>query len=263
MLLDFIDQKIRKAFSDAAFEYDLLTSLHKEIGRELIKKVIAHEPAEAVLDIGMGTGWLTSRIKFYLPESKIVGIDFADGMVKIAKDQWADLDIIQANALKLPFKDRQFDLVTSNLSLQWAKDLSATFSECQRCLKEGGSIYGTVFGYETFRELFTALEHAHKLKKGSDDLNIQRLKSVKEIEAALGSSGFKDIQLDHEIIKVHFGDMFRLVKWIKDIGANALAKQAFIGKDLLDLANEYYEKNYKDKFGVSTTFEVIWVQATK
>ena len=30
--------KVRQAFTDAADQYDILTSLHKEIGRELVKK---------------------------------------------------------------------------------------------------------------------------------------------------------------------------------------------------------------------------------
>ena len=33
MIIKLIDQKIRKAFSDAAMQYDVLSGLHKEIGR--------------------------------------------------------------------------------------------------------------------------------------------------------------------------------------------------------------------------------------
>ena len=99
MILDFIDQKIRKAFSDAAMQYDILAGLHKEIGRELIKKNISRENTNTILDVGMGTGWLTGKLSFYFPESKVVGIDFAPGMIKAAKDSEHTFTMIQADAL--------------------------------------------------------------------------------------------------------------------------------------------------------------------
>jgi len=264
MLLDFIDKKIRKAFSDAAYEYDLLTSLHKEIGRELIKKVIPLEANEFILDIGMGTGWLTSKLKFYFPESKIVGIDFADGMLEVAKTQYEDLQLVQANALNLPFKEDSFDLVVSNLSLQWASSLTNCFQSIHRSLKDKGQVHLTMFGQETFKELFISLEEAARMRGASGTTaNIRRLYAKEEIKQTLRQAGFANIKVEHEIIKVHFADMVRLMKWIKDIGANSISKQMFVGKELLSLANEHYDKNFKDKFGITATFEVVWAQAQK
>ena len=73
----------------------------------------------------------------------------------------------------------------------------------------------------------------------------------------------EEMGLDYELIKVHFSDMYRLIKWIKDIGANNLSNDMFVGKRLLSMANEHYEEFYKDKFGIYTTFEVIWASAEK
>ena len=46
-VIDYFDSKIRRAFSDAAFQYDMLASLQKEIGRELAKKVINNDQCDA------------------------------------------------------------------------------------------------------------------------------------------------------------------------------------------------------------------------
>ena len=262
MLLDLIDKKIRSAFSDAALEYDLLSSLHKEIGRELMKKVIEKDRNDSVLDVGMGTGWLTKKIKFYLPESTIVGIDFAEGMLQAAQEAESDLGLIQANASCLPFKEGSFDLVVSNLSLQWVKTLKTCFGEIHHALKNEGELMLTMFAQATFHELFEALNAASWEKHGCD-FKIERLKTRDEIRQALKDAGFGDIQLDYEIIKVHFADMFRLIRWIKDIGANTLPRHVFVGKDLLAAASRHYEKFHKDKFGITTTFEVIWASARK
>jgi len=262
MLLDLLDRKIRSAFSNAALEYDLLTSLHKEIGRELMKKVIDAPAHDSVLDIGMGTGWLTKKIQFYLPESKIVGIDFAEGMLKAAQGEDQDLTMIQANAKQLPFKGESYDLIVSNLSLQWIKSLENCFRSINDCLKPEGRFIATMFAYETFHELFDSLNCAC-VELNGNVFQVERLRSIKQVQDDLEAAGFNNIELDHERIKVNFCDMFRLIKWINDIGANALGRDMFVGKKLLTAANDHYERHYKDKFGIYATFEVLWVDAKK
>ena len=130
MALNFIDQKIRKSFSDAAAQYDVLTGMHNEIGRELLKKVIDTDLTDSILDIGMGTGRLTRRLKFYFPESQVIGMDFAEGMIEIAKNKGGGEGIIQADAAALPFKSNSFNVIVSNLAFQWIRDLSSAFKLC-------------------------------------------------------------------------------------------------------------------------------------
>jgi len=260
MLLESLDKKIRSAFSNAALEYELLTSLHKEIGRELMKKVIDAPALDSILDIGTGTGWLTRRAKFYLPESLIVGMDLSEGMLKQAKQKDESQLLLQANAAKLPFKEASFDLIVSNLSLQWVRSLEHCFGGVHHCLKRGGKFLFTMFGHRTFEELFQSLNVARQELKGNS-FDVERLKTLDQVNALLQQSDFKDIKLDYERIKVNFKDMASLVKWIKDIGANALPREVFVGKRLLEKASQHYEKNFKDKFGIYATFEVLWAQA--
>lgn len=256
-MLHLIDNKIRKAFSNAAFQYDILSSLHKEIGRELAKKVIDNDQCASILDIGMGTGWLTKKIAFYFPESRVIGIDFADGMVEYANKDRDGFDIIQADALKMPFQSESFDIIVSNLAFQWIADLPKAFSHCYNCLTDNGKIFITMFGYETFRELFESLEN------GKQSFSIKRLEKKERVAEILEKSDFKNIHLDYERIKVHFPNMNDLVKWIKDIGANTLPKELYVGKELLAQANEYYDEHFRDRFGIYATFEVIWIEANK
>lgn len=262
MFLDAIDRKIRQSFSDAAFQYDILTSLHKEIGRELSRKVIDNEQADYILDIGMGTGWLTNRLSFYLPESVIIGLDFASGMVNTAKKKWEEINVIQANAAVLPFKKNSFDMIVSNLAYQWIQDLDRTLRGNYAVLKDGGKIYLTLFGFNTFKELFHSLEQT-KTNGRISVTPFRRLPAMHDVVQSLDAAGFKQVKSDYEIIKVHFPEMYSLVKWIKDIGANVLNHEVPVGKQWLERANCYYEDHYKDKFGINATFEVIWLEGTK
>ena len=83
------------------------------------------------------------------------------------------------------------------------------------------------------------------------------------IAAALKASGFKNIKIESEIIKMHFTDMLAIIQWLRHIGANALPRDIYIGRDWLLKANEYYKENFNDRWGVYASFEVIWIEARK
>lgn len=262
-MLRFIENKIRKAFSGAAMQYDILTSLHKEIGRDLSKRITKRPTSGRLLDIGMGTGWLTGRLTHYFPGVKVIGIDFAQGMLEKARKEEEPFEVVLANALAIPFQDDSFDVVVSNLAFQWISDLPKAFGECRRVLKPEGQLAISLFGRSTFQELFVSLEHAAKTSGQTEALKIARLASRGEIERSLAASGLKNVKTEFETIKVHFPDMFSLIQWIKKIGANRLPRQFFVGKDFLNTANHYYTTYYKDKFGVTATFEIVWITANK
>lgn len=261
MLFKLIDDKIRRAFSDAALQYDVLTSLHKEIGRELLAKVRENECSGSVLDVGMGTGWLTGKLKTYFPDACVVGLDAAAGMVETARRREEDFLIVQADARHMPFKKDAFELIASNLAYQWVGDLPEAFANCHAILKSEGKLHLTMFGYSTFRELFESLEKTRDTAKGG--IALKRLADREQVSGALSKAGFRDVNVEEEHIKVHFQDMPALVKWIKDIGANALMGDMFIGRDWLNRANAYYHRTFGDRWGVGATFEVIWVDARK
>lgn len=261
MLLKIIDDKIRRAFSDAAVQYDVLTGLHREIGRELLAKAAAHEGSGPILDVGIGTGWFTGRLKNHFPDARVVGIDFAAGMVDMAGTREKECAILQADARQMPFKKNTFDMIASNLAYQWVGDLPEAFANCHAILKSEGKLHLTMFGYSTFRELFESLEKTRDTAKGG--VALKRLADREQVSGALVKAGFRDVNVEEEHIKVHFRDMLDLVKWIKDIGANALMGDVFIGRDWLNRANAYYSRTFGDRWGVGATFEVIWVAARK
>lgn len=263
MILASTEHKVRKAFSGAAARYDAHTSLHKEIGRGLIKQVTAVKTRKAILDIGMGTGWLTNQLKFYFPQTRIVGIDFADGMIEQARGQNQGVMIVQADACALPFQPGSFDLIVSNLAYQWVPDLQQSFGLCHSILQEGGAFHLTLFGRQTFRELFFCLDHARGKLNRERGYALRRLAGSGQVEEALERAGFRDVDVEPQLMKVHFPDMWSLMHWTKDIGANALGKDMFLGKSMIAAADAYYQRHYRDRFGIFATLEVLWARGRK
>ena len=207
----------------------------------------------------MGTGYLTNKLVHYFPEAKITGLDFAEGMVEEAKKNSEGFTVVQADASAVPFEDDTFDLIVSNLAYQWIADLSRAFGEAHRVLKRQGTFYFTIFGYETLKELFMCLRNIPSGKQ----FNGRRLASADQIGQALSEKGFKEISVQSEHIKVHFGCVTDLLKWLKGIGANRLAEDIPIGKEWLSQLETEYAKKFSDRFGIFTTLEVIWVEGKK
>lgn len=259
-MLNLIDKKIRQSFSDAALQYDVLTSMHQEIGRELVKKVL-NENAQYILDIGMGTGRMTRALSFYFPESKVVGMDFADQMIEVARAKCEKHLIVQANARALPFRKQTFDLLVSNLAFQWVDDLKAALDLCYEKMNQEGVLCITMFGKETFHELFEAMQAAHQEMNTNGE--IRRLSSFDEVKSLMEQTPFKNVEMDYERIKTHFPDVKSLLEWIKKTGANGLSRNFYFGKEFLEKVTAYYEKKYTDRLGIRATLEVIWIKARK
>ena len=260
MTSQILNSFIRRAFSNSASHYEVLAGMQYEIGRELIKGIEVPADCCRILDIGMGTGKLANRLILSFPEAKVVGLDFADGMVAHAKKIYDTFQIVQANALALPFADETFDAAVSNLAYQWVDDLAAAFAEARRILKPQGQLLATLFGRETLDELFKSLERTGPSPGG---VELKRLPDQGIIHDSLEAAGFRDVGVTAEINKTHFESMNDLLKWLKSIGANAMNRDYYLGPRQLERAAEYYEKNFSERWGVTASFEVIWIKGKK
>lgn len=249
---------VRKAFSRSAHRYDELAKIQEHIGAQLLGRVYREKGHTRILDIGMGTGLLTQKIARLFPQAEVIGIDFAEGMVHCAKRRCREYQVVQADAIALPFRKAVFDLIISNLAYQWVRPLAKAFSENSRCLIPGGTFRAALFGRHSLQELFKSFEAA-----GARGFFLQRLPALADVNRALKASGMHIQNVHSQKVTCYFHDMWQLLLWLKKIGANTLPRRGYLGKKILMKANEYYFQNFKTRPGVAVTFEVIWVEAKK
>lgn len=93
-----------------------------------------------ILDIGCGTGNLTSQIKA-LTNGKVVGIDLSPGMIEKAKEKNRDLDILFeiGDSEKLKYND-DFNVIFCNSTFQWFKNPETSIKNFYKALSKGGKI---------------------------------------------------------------------------------------------------------------------------
>lgn len=98
---------------------------------------LPENPAQAILDLGCGTGTLTAQLA--ARGSRVVGVDSARTMVERAKAQYPELAFQVCDALSLPFED-EFDVVFSNAVFHWIADHDTLLENVRKALKPGGQL---------------------------------------------------------------------------------------------------------------------------
>lgn len=149
---------VREMFTQIAPRYDLLNHLLSfELDRlwraraAKYLRPILERPDALVLDLCCGTGDLAFALA-KVGKASILGADFAHTMLVRARAKSADpsaaddasaatpMPFFEADALRLPFADTTFDLVTSAFGFRNLANYEAGLREIYRVLKPGGTI---------------------------------------------------------------------------------------------------------------------------
>lgn len=136
-------------FNQIASTYDRINHiLSFGLDRGWRRRVAQNIPAKKnlrLLDLATGTGdQLISLFEQGVSIHKISGIDLAEGMLRIAKDKVSaklykdKIDLICADAQKLPFADNTFDAATFSFGIRNVPNPLLALKEIHRTLKPQG-----------------------------------------------------------------------------------------------------------------------------
>lgn len=145
-------QRVREMFTRIAPHYDLLNHLlsaqmdrvwRARAAREL--KPILDRPDALVIDLCCGTGDLAFSLARHA-RARIVGADFSHTMLvrarskALAMNRAVPMTFFEADALRLPFADGSFDLVTTAFGFRNLANYEEGLREIFRLLKRGGTL---------------------------------------------------------------------------------------------------------------------------
>lgn len=121
---------------------------------------------ETVLDIGCGSGRLTSFLAERLPRGRVIAIDGSDNMVRAARAYLRPLhgnrvDVVRGDAAALPLANA-VDAIFSTATFHWVLDHDRLFATLFTALKPGGRLVAQCGGgpnVQRLKDRATALMH--------------------------------------------------------------------------------------------------------
>ena len=143
------EQHVTHVFRDIARVYDPMNRVltFGQWGRwqRAFEAMAPVRPGMRILDVGCGTGDLTLILARHVgEEGRVVGLDLTPEMLEVARGKvqasglGGRIELVEGNALALPFPDATFDGVTAGFSLRNMADLDGALREMHRVLRTGG-----------------------------------------------------------------------------------------------------------------------------
>jgi malonyl-CoA O-methyltransferase len=254
-------QDVARSFGAASRSYDAAAALQAEVRAELLSRLdLLKAPPRAVLDLGAGTGVGALAIKQRFRRATVTAADIAAPMLEMARQRsrfWRPIRCVEADARKLPFEDASFDVVFSNLMLQWLQPPDAALAEIRRVLRPGGLLLASSFGPETLGELRAAWAAADSSVHVNDFIDMHDLGS------ALHRAGFIEPVLDVDRHLRYYVDTRELMRELKSVGAhnvNAQRARGLTGKAAFARMNAAYEVQRRAA-GLPATWQVVYAVA--
>jgi malonyl-CoA O-methyltransferase len=253
---------VRAAFDRASASYEAAAVLQARVADELLNRLDLFKfTPGVVLDLGAGTGRMTSELKRRYRRALLVAVDLAPGMLREARKHqqlFRRFERVCGDAMRLPFADASVDVVVSSLMLQWCDPLDPAFAEIRRVLKPDGLIAFTTLGPDTLRELRTAWSEADGVENAYNHVN--HFTDMHDVGDALVRAGLSEPVLDVDRLQLTYPDVLALMRDLKAIGAHNVTAgrpRALMGRQRLRRMQDAYETFRRDG-RLPATYEVVY-----
>ncbi|MBK4714536.1 MULTISPECIES: malonyl-ACP O-methyltransferase BioC [Tenebrionibacter/Tenebrionicola group] len=201
---------VAAAFGRAATTYDRFAGLQRLCGDRLMQRV-AYGAWPEVLDAGCGTGMYS--LLWRQRGSRVTALDLSREMLAQARAAGAAHRYLSGDIEALALPDACFDLVWSNLVVQWCGDLARGLRELLRVTRPGGRVAFSTVCDGSLAELTQAWRavdvYAHT----------NRFPTLQQIIAA---SGGRLADFHVERVTLDFTDALSAMRSLKGVGATHL-----------------------------------------
>ena len=208
-------QQVARQFSRAAPRYDSQAGLQQRMADQVIAN-LTDQATGHVVDLGCGTGETLQKLaqsERALALTKFTGIDFAPGMIEVARRRSVDATWLCEDLEQTSLPSGCADVVISNAALQWCQ-LENALREISRLLTRPGYLVASTFGPRTLEQLQLAWQQVDPEKQ-----HVHDFESADSIRMALTRLGFAAVTIDRQIEQLEFESPESLLASVRGLGA--------------------------------------------
>ena len=136
---------LRETFDTVAENYEIEALRFFPNSAQVLAGLLELQGDEQVLDVATGTGHAALAVAERLPHGRVIGVDFASGMLEQARRK-ADalkarnIEFIEMDMHSLEFPEGSFDAATCAFGIFFAENMEDQLSRIAAMVKPGGSI---------------------------------------------------------------------------------------------------------------------------
>lgn len=211
--MSFSKEIIQKKFSLAATSYDNYSNIQDACSKKLVYLIPTHSKIKKIADIGAGTGATTLQLMQYYSTATYDLFDISPFMLQIAQKKLAyqqeNIKYIICDAENYDF-NATYDLIISNLSLQWLDDIEKFIYKIMQKTKIfafSTLIYGS---FQEFNNIFEKYGNPPPIKQ------YPQLAILSNICQNAGKNAFCTSQIFNKKCQ----NIYKASSYFRNIGAN-------------------------------------------
>lgn len=140
-----MQSKIKNAYNKYAVKWAEQIRSGKNVAQEFLEKPAMFDSLKniknaTVLCIGCGTGEECKNLLDKGIAKKVVGIDFSNKLIEIAKKSYPEIEFHTMDMEEIDLGDQKFDLIYSSLSMNYLKSWRKVLESCFNLLKTDGTL---------------------------------------------------------------------------------------------------------------------------
>ncbi len=173
-------------------------------------QVVGMRPGWRALDVGCGTGALTTELVARLGAHNVAAVDPAFEDVEVCRSRLPGVDVREAVAEALPFPDDCFDLVLAQLVVSLMSDPDAGVREMRRVTRPGGPVaacgWDFAEGMVLLRSFWDAAAQLDPAARSADQARTRPLGTPAELQALFQRAGLDDVRTGELIARADYAD---------------------------------------------------------
>ncbi|KQL49291.1 demethylmenaquinone methyltransferase [Brevibacillus choshinensis] len=142
---------VHSVFESIADEYDKMNNVisfgSHVAWRNYTMKQMNIQPGQKALDVACGTAdWSIALAQAVGKDGSVIGLDFSQNMLDVGAYKVSQkgvghiVDLVNGDAMKLPYEDNTFDFATIGFALRNVPDIQIVLNEMARVVKPGGKV---------------------------------------------------------------------------------------------------------------------------
>lgn len=135
------------SFEVAADAYDQFMGRFSRLLSPQMIELAGVQPGQDALDVGCGTGALTTLLVERVGAAHVTGIDPSEAFVAAARERFPDVRIEHGSAESLPLADDAFDVAIAQLVVHFMSDPVRGVGEMARVTRPGGVVAACVWDH--------------------------------------------------------------------------------------------------------------------